>query len=48
VRNSVTASALRRDGFDVVELDGSYLGWLAVPGNVPVTDETASDTTLAA
>lgn len=34
VRNSVTASALRRKGYDIVELDGSYLGWMAVPGNV--------------
>lgn len=37
VRNSVTASALRRAGYDVVELEGSYLGWIAQPGNVPVT-----------
>ena len=29
VRNSVAASALRRAGFDVVELDGSYAGWSA-------------------
>lgn len=35
VRNSVVASALRREGFDVAELDGSYLGWIEVPGNVP-------------
>ncbi|RIK15715.1 MAG: MBL fold metallo-hydrolase, partial [Acidobacteria bacterium] len=28
VRNSVAASALRRAGFDVVELEGSYEGWL--------------------
>ena len=28
VRNSVAASALRRAGFDVVELEGSYAGWL--------------------
>ncbi|MBD8042572.1 MBL fold metallo-hydrolase [Arthrobacter sp. Sa2BUA2] len=27
VRNSVAASALRRAGFDVVELAGSYAGW---------------------
>lgn len=27
VRNSVAASALRRAGFNVVELDGSYAGW---------------------
>lgn len=48
VRNSVIASALRREGLDVVELDGSYLGWLAVPGHAPVTDEPASDSALAA
>lgn len=29
VRNSVAASALRRAGYDVVELDGSYAGWNA-------------------
>ncbi|QGU03325.1 MBL fold metallo-hydrolase [Corynebacterium comes] len=28
VRNSVAASALRRRGYDIVELEGSYLGWL--------------------
>ena len=28
VRNSVAASALRRAGFDVVELVGSYAGWI--------------------
>lgn len=28
VRNSVVASALRRAGFDVVEREGSYVGWL--------------------
>ncbi len=27
VRNGVAASALRREGFDIVELDGSYLAW---------------------
>lgn len=27
VRNSVAASALRREGYDVVELEGSYNGW---------------------
>ena len=37
VRNSVAASALRRAGYDVAELEGSYLGWLAVSGNQPVT-----------
>ncbi|QTG80472.1 MBL fold metallo-hydrolase [Arthrobacter crystallopoietes] len=29
VRNSVAATALRRAGYDVVELDGSYAGWEA-------------------
>ncbi len=29
LRVSVAASALRRAGYDVVELEGSYLGWLA-------------------
>ncbi|GAP60829.1 beta-Lactamase [Arthrobacter sp. Hiyo1] len=27
VRNSVAASALRRAGYDIVELDGSYAAW---------------------
>lgn len=40
VRNSVAASALRREGYDVVELKGSYLAWVAVPGNEPVVEET--------
>ncbi|TQO18783.1 hydroxyacylglutathione hydrolase [Rhodoglobus vestalii] len=35
VRNSVAASALRRDGYEVAELEGSYLGWVAMPGTVP-------------
>ena len=35
VRNSVAASGLRRAGYDVVELDGSYLGWIAVAGHTP-------------
>ncbi|GAB3597778.1 putative polyketide biosynthesis zinc-dependent hydrolase BaeB [Corynebacterium faecale] len=29
VRNSVAASALRRRGYRIIELEGSYLGWLA-------------------
>ena len=37
VRNSVVASALRRAGVDVVELDGSYLGWLQTTGREPAT-----------
>ncbi|MDN6179160.1 MAG: MBL fold metallo-hydrolase, partial [Micrococcaceae bacterium] len=32
VRNSVAASALRRAGHDVIELDGSYAGWEAWKG----------------
>ena len=36
VRNSVTASALRRAGYDVAELDGSYAAWAALPSNVPI------------
>ncbi|WP_449282430.1 MBL fold metallo-hydrolase [Leucobacter sp.] len=36
VRNSVTASALRRAGYDIAELDGSYAAWSAIPGNEPV------------
>lgn len=30
VRNSVAASALRRAGYDVAELEGSYLAWAAL------------------
>lgn len=36
LRNSVAASALRRAGYDVVELEGSYMGWVAEPANTPV------------
>jgi len=35
VRNSVAASALRREGFDVVELEGSYLAWEELQENTP-------------
>ncbi len=35
VRNSVASSALRRAGYDVVELEGSFAAWSALPGNVP-------------
>lgn len=35
VRSSVAASALRRAGYEVAELSGSYLGWTAIDGNVP-------------
>ncbi len=41
VRNSVAASALRRAGYDVVELDGSYARWIAT-GNTPVPGEPAA------
>lgn len=33
VRNSVVASALRRAGFDVAELEGSYAAWMAAAGS---------------
>ncbi|TDT86043.1 hydroxyacylglutathione hydrolase [Arthrobacter sp. AG258] len=35
VRNSVAASALRRAGYDVFELDGSYAAWNARRNSVP-------------
>lgn len=35
VRNSVMASTLRRHGYDVVELKGSYQAWAELPGNTP-------------
>lgn len=38
VRNSVAASALRRKGYDVAELDGSYAAWVARPENAPVLE----------
>lgn len=37
VRNSVVASALRRAGVDVIELDGSYAGWLRSTAGEPAT-----------
>ena len=37
VRNSIVASALRRAGVDVVELDGSYLGWLRTADREPAS-----------
>ncbi|MGM1030448.1 MAG: rhodanese-like domain-containing protein [Actinomycetota bacterium] len=37
VRNSVVASALRRAGVEVIELDGSYAGWLRATDREPVT-----------
>ncbi|MEU4360387.1 MBL fold metallo-hydrolase [Promicromonospora sp. NPDC023987] len=36
VRNSVTASALRRAGYDVVELEGSYAGWSTWKHSQPI------------
>ena len=41
-RNSVAASALRRAGFEVIELEGSYLGWLQAPGSTPATAPAAA------
>ena len=38
VRNSVAASALRRVGYDIAELDGSYAAWVSRAGNVPVLE----------
>jgi hydroxyacylglutathione hydrolase len=38
VRNSVAASALRRAGYNVVELDGSYAAW----ENFQATHQTAA------
>ena len=38
VRNSVAASALRRAGYDIAELDGSYAAWVSRVGNVPVRE----------
>ena len=38
VRNSVAASALRRAGYDIAELDGSYAAWVSRVGNVPVIE----------
>lgn len=38
VRNGVASSALRRAGFDIAMLEGSYLGWIAVPGSTPVLE----------
>lgn len=40
VRNGVAASALRRAGFDIAMLEGSFLGWAAIPGNVPVVSNS--------
>lgn len=37
VRNSIVASALRRAGLDVIELDGSYSGWLRATDREPAT-----------
>lgn len=42
VRNSVTASALRRAGYDIAELEGSYAAWAAIPGSVPVVEAARS------
>ncbi len=41
VRNSVVASALRRAGYEVAELDGSYAAWIAA-GNTPETSPSVA------
>src|SRR5699024_6021198 len=41
VRNAVTASALRRAGYDIAELDGSYIAWEDIPGNIPTVGTAA-------
>ncbi|MGM1017195.1 MAG: MBL fold metallo-hydrolase [Actinomycetota bacterium] len=38
VRNSVAASALRRRGFDVIEIEGSYAAWAAMSDAAPASD----------
>ncbi len=43
VRNSVAASALRRAGHDVVELDGSYRAWSAWAARTGQQPATAAD-----
>ena len=45
VRNAVAASALRRAGLDVIELEGSYQAWAAIDGNAP-TVPAAVDSSL--
>ncbi|MEO6827593.1 MAG: MBL fold metallo-hydrolase [Microbacteriaceae bacterium] len=35
VRNGAVASALRREGYDIAELDGSYLAWTAFQEHEP-------------
>lgn len=32
-RNTVAAAALRREGYEVIELEGSYAGWVAAHGD---------------
>lgn len=40
VRNGVAASALRREGFDIAELDGSYLAWEELVQSSPALAHT--------
>jgi hydroxyacylglutathione hydrolase len=42
VRSSVVASALRHEGYDVVELDGSYIGWVAQQKSQQKSRESAA------
>ncbi len=37
IRNSVAAGALRREGFDVAEMEGGFANWLDLPDTAPVT-----------
>lgn len=39
VRNGVAAAALRREGFTIAELKGSYEAWIALEGNTPVVSQ---------
>ncbi|WP_247040712.1 MBL fold metallo-hydrolase [Arthrobacter rhizosphaerae] len=40
-RSSVAASVLRREGYDVVELEGSYAAWAARQGSASASQATA-------
>jgi len=43
LRNTVAASTLRRAGFDVTELEGSYAGWPQRSAQLPEQPATTSD-----
>ena len=42
VRGSVAASALRREGYDIAELDGSFARWAASGKPVAVDERVAA------